>query len=88
MHSVPKKLFDCEYCTFTSKIESELNTHTRKFNITRSKLDYNEHFVEVNCEMFSLKEIGYMLLGMQHSDRHECKLWMDTNFITLGKNPR
>ena len=88
MHSLEKNLFQCEYCTFTSKTEREMKTHKRKYNITHSKLDYNEHLEELNCEIFALKEIGFMLLGMQHYDSYQWKQWMDASFMTLGKNPR
>ena len=88
MQSPEKNLFQCDYCTFTSKTESEMKTHKRKYNITHSKLDYNEHLEELNCEIFALKEIGFMLLGMQHYDSYQWKQWMDASFMTLGKNPR
>ena len=88
MHSFRKKLFECGFCTFTSKTESEMKTHNSKYNITHSKLDYNEHIEELNYEIFAMKETGLLLLGMQHYDEERWRLWMERNFKTLGKNPR
>ena len=76
MHSLPQKTHKCEYCTFTSKTESELKKHNNIFNITHSHLDHNERFEEVNCEIFELKEIGFMLLGMQHDTEDQWTRWM------------
>ena len=87
MHCLEKNLFQCGYCTFTSKTDSEMKKHNRKHNITHSNLDYNEQLKEVNCEIFALREIGFMLLGMQHYNNYQRKLWMDASFMTLGKNP-
>ena len=87
MHSFPQKMHECEYCTFTSKTESELKKHNNTFNITHSNLNYNEHFEEYNCEIFALKENGFMLLGMQHFSDDLWRRWLDSNFKTLGKNP-
>jgi hypothetical protein len=67
MHTRKANLFMCNFCTYTSKSESELETHTSKYNITHSRLDYNDHYEEVNCEIFALKQIGIFLLGMQSS---------------------
>ena len=64
MHSFKKKLFECKYCTFTSKTESDMKTHNSKYDITHSELDHNEHFEEVNYEIFAMKESGFCLLGM------------------------
>ena len=86
IHSFPEKLFECDFCNFTSKTESEIKKHNKTFNITHSHLDYNQYFEEVNCEIFALREIGYMLLGMQHFNSDMWNLWMDKNFFTPGKN--
>ena len=86
MQSLPQNMHECEYLTFTSKTERELKKHNNTFKITH--LDYNEHLEGVNCEIFALKEIGFMLLGMQHYTSDQWTRWMDMNFVTLGKNPR
>ena len=79
----------CNFCTYTSKSESELETHTLKYNITHSNLDYNDHYEEVNCEIFALKQIGLFLLGMQRlGEDEEWTKWMDRNYLTPGKNTR
>ena len=89
MHSLPQKLYECEYCNFTSKTESEMKKHNKTFDVTHSHLDYNEHLEDVNYEIFALKEIGYMLLGMQHlAIPDQWNMWMEQNFFTPGKNPR
>ena len=65
-----------------------MKTHNSKYNITHSNLDYNEHLEELNYEIFAMKEIGLYLLGMQHFDSVQWRMWVDRNFQTLGKNPR
>ena len=48
------------------KQKKEVKTHPAKYNVTHSKLYYNERLEEVNCEIFALKEIGLLLVGMQN----------------------
>ena len=88
MHTTQQKLLLCQYCTFTSKIETEMKKHNEKYNITHSNLDYYANLEELNYEIFALKEIGLVIYAMQHFDSDLWKRWMETNFITLGKNPR
>ena len=88
MHSFKNNLYECQTCTFSSKTDKDLKTHQKKYITTHSTLDYNKHFEEVNCEIFAMKENGLYLLGMQHFDDAQWKMWMDRNFWTPGKNPR
>ena len=53
-----QKLFTCQYCTFTSKTETEIKNHNQKYDITHSNLDYNAHLEKLNYKIFALKEIG------------------------------
>ena len=88
MHSTATNCYLCEFCTFTAKTENEVKEHTTKWNITNSKIDFNLHYKEVNCEMFALKQIGLVLLGFTMWDNERWSLWMERNFYTPGKNPR
>ena len=47
------KLSLCQYCTFTSKTETEMKKQKEKYNITHSNLDYNENLEELNYEIFA-----------------------------------
>ena len=35
-------------------------------NLLKFMLFHSEYFEDINWDIFALKEIGYMLLGMQH----------------------
>ena len=65
-----------------------MKAHNSKYGITHSELDYNEHFEDVNYEIFEMKETGFYLLGMQHYDVDQWSKWVERNFSTPGKNPR
>ena len=39
VHTMQQKLLICQYCTFTSKLETEMKNHNEKYNITHSNLD-------------------------------------------------
>jgi hypothetical protein len=88
MHNLEQNMHVFEYCTFISKTESDLKTHCKTFNTTHSHLVYNEHYEEENFEIFALKEMGLMLLGMQHYSNDQLTEWMKDSLMTLGKNPR
>jgi hypothetical protein len=81
MHACKGKLFICNFCTYTSK--SELKAHTSKHNIAHSNIYYNDYLAEVYCAIFALKQIGLILLGMQHlNEDDEWRKWMDRTFVT------
>ena len=72
MHNTATNCYLCEFCTFTAKTKNEVKEHTTKWNITHSKMDFNLHYEEVNCEMFALKQIGLVLLGFSMWDNERC----------------